>query len=117
MLKKLGLIAIFSLFISLSFAATSCLKAKPTNDPLFCASFKSVAKCHCVEFGLPSGMCEDMNQLYWRIVAMYGSLEQACKRQHETSAQDCMDNWHCFRDGGMDSQGRICSSNYSSCPV
>lgn len=111
MFKKIYLAALISVFSSFSFA---CGPALPTDNPSFCASFKSVAQCYCSN-SLPAGMCTDMNQLVSRLMAVYGSLENACRAQKYTTAVDCMDNWNCYLNGGVDSRGRICSSNYSRC--
>ncbi len=92
-----------------------CGNAVPTNDLNFCASFKVVATCYCTSSGLPAGMCQDMNMLYARMVSVYGSLDKACAAQPYTTKQDCLDNWNCYRLGGVDSRGRICSSTRKSC--
>jgi hypothetical protein len=115
MLKKIYLAALMygSLFSTAAFSY--CSNALPTDDPNFCASFKLVAKCYCTSSGLPAGMCEDMNQLALRLKAVFGSLEKACKSQKYTNAEDCMDNWNCYLNGGVDSRNRICSSNYRAC--
>ncbi|MBI2785206.1 MAG: hypothetical protein HYX60_02400 [Legionella longbeachae] len=107
-----GLMSLFSVS-SFSF---SCPNALPTNSEGFCASFKSVAICYCTSTGLPSGMCQDMKMLYARMISIYGSLSNACNAQKYTTPQDCMDNWNCYRLGGVDSRGRLCSSNKKACP-
>ena len=98
-----GLMCLFSV------STFSCGNAVPTNDVNFCASFKKVATCYCTSSGLPAGMCQDMNMLYARMVSVYGSLDKACAAQPYTTKQDCLDNWNCYRLGGVDSRG-----NYSS---
>ena len=98
-----------------TFAAASCPQALPTNDAGFCPSFKSVAGCHCTSKGMPKGMCLDMNALYNRMISMFGTLERACQFQHDTSTQNCIDDWNCYRSGGKDSQGNICSGTGKSC--
>lgn len=101
-----------------SFAATNysnCPQAAPTNDPSFCASFKSVASCHCVESGLPSGMCQNMNTIYNLMIARFGSIQKSCEYQRDTSTQTCIDDWNCYRSGGKDSQGRLCSGTGKVC--
>lgn len=112
MIKK-TIIACMS-FISISCYA-SCPAALPTNDVNFCSSFRTAATCYCTSSGLPSGMCQDMNALYNRMISMFGSLQRACEYQHNTSAQECMDDWNCYRRGGLDSMGRACSSNQKAC--
>ena len=99
----------------LSIPAFACSNALPTDDANFCPSFKSVATCYCVSSGLPSGMCQDMKALYERMINLLGSLKKACEYQHYTSTQDCIDNWNCYRLGGMDSHGRLCSSTGKAC--
>lgn len=111
--KMKYLFTLLGLLLSLSLHA--CPRAVPTDDPGFCASFKSVAICHCRDSGLPSGMCQDMNALYGRMMAVFGSLKKACDYQKHTTSQDCIDNWNCYRLGGVDSQGRLCSSDKRAC--
>ena len=112
--------SILFLFLSMlsiaSFAAdsTKCKQATPTNDPGFCTSFKSVAECHCTESGLPKSMCQDMKQLYDRMISIFGSLQKACEYQHDTDTQTCIDDWNCYRLGGKDSKGQLCSC-YREC--
>jgi hypothetical protein len=97
----------------------SCQQAVATTNPGFCPSFKSVAQCQCVSRGLPPGMCQDMKLLYERMIAMFHSVESACKYQadtsHDTTQQQCIDDWTCYRTGGRDSQGGLCSSSGSAC--
>lgn len=97
------------------FSAFACTNALPTNDPGFCPSFKVAATCYCTSSGLPAGMCQDMNALYSRMLSVFGSLQKACEYQRYTSTQDCMDNWNCYLFGGIDSRGRLCSSNRQAC--
>ncbi len=106
-------LAVLMYFFSL--AAFSCSNAVPTDSPNFCASFKTVAPCYCTSSGLPSMMCQDMNVLYARMISVFGTLKKACEYQKYTSPQDCIDNWNCYRNGGVDSRGRICSSNRKAC--
>jgi hypothetical protein len=98
-----------------SLSVFACNNALPTDHIDFCPSFKNVAICYCTSSGLPSGMCQDMNALYNRLMSVFGTLRKACEYQHYTSTQDCMDNWNCYRLGGTDSQGKICSSTYAAC--
>ena len=111
MIKRI--IVVLMYFFSMS--AFSCSNALPTNDVNFCPSFKSVATCYCTSSGLPAGMCQDMNALYNRMISVFGTLRKACEYQHYTSTQDCIDNWNCYRLGGIDSRGRLCSSNQQAC--
>lgn len=115
---------IFALTISLCcFSASAmpleqysnCPQALPSNHPKFCASFKSIAECHCIEMGLPKGMCKDTHIIYDRMIAMFGSLQKACEYQKDTTVQICIDDWNCYRLGGRDSQGRLCSASGKAC--
>lgn len=110
-LKKVLIIAL----TCLSFSIFACDRALPTDDPNFCASFKSVAACHCTSSGLPFGMCQDMHKLYARMIVIFKTLEKACEYQHHTTQQDCLDNWHCYLGGGQNSQGELCSSTGRPC--
>lgn len=93
----------------------SCPYALPTNNTNFCSSFKSVATCYCISSGLPSGMCQDMNALHNRMIAVFGTLQKACEYQRYTTPQDCVDNWSCYLYGGIDSRGRLCSATKRAC--
>jgi hypothetical protein len=106
-----------ALFLSFpSFAAiTSCPQAVPVSSPNFCSSFQTAAVCHCTQSGLPESMCQDLNELYVRMIAIFGSVEQACFYQQDTAYQTCVDDWNCYRSGGTDSQGHLCSSNGNKC--
>lgn len=120
MFKKL-LTAFVCFFCVINFAladtlpAYACPTGISTDDVSFCSTFKTAATCYCTSSGLPSGMCQDMDALYNRMVGVFGSLQKACEFQHYTSTQDCMDNWNCYRLGGVDSRGRICSSTRQAC--
>jgi hypothetical protein len=105
--------AILMCFFSISTFA--CPNAVSTDNPLFCASFKTAAICYCTASGVPSGMCQDMKKLYARLISFFGSLQKACEYQKYTSTQDCIDNWNCYRLGGIDSRKRKCSSTELAC--
>lgn len=94
---------------------SNCPQALPTSDAGFCPSFKSVAECHCVESGLPKKMCQDVQVIYNRMIAMFGSVQKACEYQHDTSTQNCIDDWNCYRLGGKDSQGKLCGGTGNAC--
>lgn len=111
MIKRIFVVCLY--FFSLS--AFSCSSALPTDHVNFCSSFKTAATCYCTSSGLPAGMCQDMNALYNRLISVFGSLQKACEYQRYTTTQDCMDNWNCYRFGGVDSHGRLCSSNRQAC--
>lgn len=105
----------FVLLCFLNGVLFACPGALPTDNPNFCGSFKAAAICHCTSSGIPGALCQDINSLYNRMIGIFGSLEKACNFQHHTSFQDCMDNWKCYRQGGIDSRGRVCSSNQNHC--
>jgi len=111
MMKKIFIAMMF--FISTE--SFSCNNALPTDDPNFCSSFKSVATCYCTSSGLPSGMCQNMNTLYARMISIFGSLQKACEYQTSTTPQDCVNNWNCYLNGGVDSFGKSCSSTRMPC--
>lgn len=102
----------------LAFSSTTvfaCPRALPTDNPGFCPSFKAAATCHCTSSGLPAKVCQDMRTLYNRMVSAFGSLQKACEYQHHTTTQDCIDNWNCYLNGGVDSTGKSCSSTNLPC--
>lgn len=113
MIKKIYAVLICCFTCFTTFAA--CPDALPTNHVNFCASFKQAAICYCITSGMPAFMCQDVNQLYNRMIALFGSLQGACNYQKYISPQICMDNWNCYRQGGVDSRGNICSSTKASC--
>ena len=98
------------------YAGNACGQADPIDSPTFCATFKAVAKCHCSE-SLPDDMCDDMNMLYGFMLDMTpgGTLDEACSMQSDTSVQNCIDDWNCYRNGGKDSQGNSCSGTGRAC--
>lgn len=110
MLKTLTAALLFIFSVS-TFA---CINAQPTNDVNFCASFKVAATCYC-SLSAPPVMCQDMNAIYNRMISVFGSLQEACRFQRYTSMQDCIDNWNCYKLGGKDSRGRVCSSTGQAC--
>jgi hypothetical protein len=94
---------------------STCPQAVGTTDPSFCGSFKDVAYCHCMEgIGSPEA-CSDMNQVHQFMLDYYGTLENACKNQTDTDYQTCVDDWNCYLNGGVNSQGQSCSSTGSAC--
>ncbi len=96
-------------------AAIACPQATPTNDPGFCYSFKKAAECHCTSSGLPARMCTDMNIIYQRMLAVFGSTQKACEFQHDTTPQNCIDSWNCYRTGGVNTNGEPCSGTGAAC--
>ena len=114
MIRKLFMVLMCCFTLS-TWAA--CTPAAPTNTSNFCQSFKTVAPCYCAANGVPSIVCNNMSMelLYKRMISYYGSLGQACHGQKNTTPQDCLNNWNCYRLGGKDSQGRLCSGTGKAC--
>lgn len=103
------------LFSGSIMAATSCPEALPTNNAGFCPSFQAAAQCHCTSSGVPKGLCQDVRAVYKRMLALFGSVQRACEYQKNTSTQTCVDDWGCYINGGIDSQGRQCSGTGAAC--
>lgn len=112
-----GIISGFLYILSASAMANTlaCPYAKATDDVNFCPSFRTAAVCHCTSSGLPPTMCQDMNAIYNRMLSVFGSLQRACEYQKATTTQDCIDNWNCYRLGGIDSRGRLCNATEKAC--
>ena len=98
-----------------SFSIVACPNALPTDHVNFCSSFKSAAVCYCTASGLPSALCQDMKSLYNRMVIVLGSLEKVCAYQHNSTTQECIDDWNCYLRGGVNSHGAACSSTRLAC--
>lgn len=112
----LRVISVFILFALGSYAfASSCQGAYPDYSDKFCHSFKKAAECYCTSAGVPRIMCTDMSLIYSRMLAIYGTVESACKHQKDTDYQTCLDDWHCYRSGGSDSKEQLCSGTGKSC--
>lgn len=105
---------LFSIFTA-CYASAGCPQATPTNTPEFCHSFEIAAQCHCASSGLPSEMCTSMSTVYDRMIAVFRSVDKACRFQHDTSYQNCIDSWHCYRDGGVNSRNEPCSGTGANC--
>lgn len=111
MIKKIVVLFIF-LF---SASAFTCPVGISSTDPNFCAAFKEAAKCHCTESGMPGWMCNDMNKLWSRMITVFRSVQRACQSQPYSTVQECVDNWTCYRQGGVNSNGSLCSSTGAPC--
>jgi hypothetical protein len=96
-------------------AGASCPGALPTTHTDFCNSFKTCATCYCSS-RLPPVLCQDVSKIYERMISMFGSVQRACEYQKDTPTQVCVDDWNCYRSGGRDSQGGLCSSTGNACP-
>lgn len=117
-------IAFFGALISFStFADSACGYAVSTNDPGFCTSFRTIAECNCRELSPVKKICsgsDSMQKIYDMMLATHSfSVQKACEYAHfrdpKVSVQECMDDWSCYRNGGKDSEGRLCSSTGNSC--
>lgn len=95
----------------------NCAKASPTHHTNFCASFEKVAECHCTSSGLPKSMCQNMTTLYQRMISVFDTQQNACEYQKDTHTKNCMDSWNCYRLGGKDSKGRLCSNTGKACII
>jgi hypothetical protein len=115
MLKKFFTAIAFFSCTAFSSISVSCSAALPSNEPGFCESFHVAAECYCSSSGLPRKMCNNMALLYQRMIAMLGSLENACRFQNNTSYQECIDDWVCYRSGGKNSRGELCSGTGNAC--
>jgi hypothetical protein len=94
----------------------TCDQAVPSTDPNFCGSFKAIADCHCLENGLPEETCGNMGEVYDFMLIYYKKLEIACYEQRDiVDQQICIDDWNCYRNGGVNSQGQLCSSTGNAC--
>lgn len=125
---KKNIVAIFLSFLFLAINAQAAQLSFPsslpklsncpqvsTTNPSFCPLFKATATCYCISSGLPAGMCQDINVLYGRMIAIFGSQQRACEFQKDDSVQNCMDDWNCYLRGGRNSQGGLCGSTGSAC--
>ncbi|OGV35608.1 MAG: hypothetical protein A3E88_06585 [Legionellales bacterium RIFCSPHIGHO2_12_FULL_35_11] len=95
--------------------SSSCPVASPVVSIDFCKSFKVAAQCHCASSGLPRAMCNNEHLLYKRMIDTFGSLKRACEYQHDTSVQECIDDWECYLSGGLTSKSEACSGTGAAC--
>lgn len=114
-MKKLLSVLTLAFISHAAIAGGNCPEASSTNDASFCPTFQTAAQCRCSASGVPKAFCQDMNKLYDRMIAMFGSLQRACEYQKDTTTQTCIDDWNCYRNGGVDSQGRMCSGTGTAC--
>jgi hypothetical protein len=107
-LEKIGLFFIGLAFLTSS--AHACLKIDDFASPEFCQVFSEIARCHCNHSGLPSRLCQNVQDIYRRMIATFGSIEKACRFQKDTSQENCMNAWKCYLQGGQLENGQSCSS-------
>lgn len=103
------------IFSPLQLMASSCPHAVPTHCAKFCETFRNAAKCHCTSSGLPQGMCSDVKLLYKRLITTFGTLERTCEFQRDTTKENCIDSWHCYLNGGVNTDGKPCNDNGNPC--
>lgn len=113
--KNKLLLPLFFIFSVNTVFASSCPQASPVTSPGFCSSFKTAAECHCISSGLPRKMCTNYRLLYKRMIDTFGSLQRACEYQHDTSIQECIDDWNCFLSGGLASDSGSCNGTGQAC--
>ena len=90
-----------------------CAEAAATTSPDFCKSFEDVAPCQCKSHGGTTKFCTGMDKIYQNMIDIFGSLESACKRH--SNPQLCVDDWNCYRNGGTNHEGGLCSGTGNSC--
>lgn len=91
-------------------SANQCVVASDTM-PNFCDLFKS-AVTSCSPVKLP------MQGIYRMMIAVYGTLQNACVKQaarYGSDPQTCIDQWNCYWNGGKDSKGGLCSATGNKC--
>lgn len=57
----------------------------------------------------------NMKTIYDRMNSMFGSVRRACEYQHDTTVQNCIDAWTCYRTGGKTSQNELCNGTGNAC--
>ena len=92
-----------------------CTKSLPPAHSNFCPTFKTAATCACASSGVPASFCSDMAKLHKRMLMVFTTQQKACEFQRDTSTQQCLDSWNCYRRGGKDSQGRPCQATGKPC--
>jgi len=89
----------------------SCAVASD-SDPQFCVNFKTAVQ------GCSPIKNLSMQKIYKMMVAVYGSLQNACAKnaaKYGGTAQTCIDQWNCYWNGGQDSVGNTCDGNGVRC--
>ncbi len=114
-ISKIALITSVVLSTSFSVYAGNCPNATSASSANFCESFKVAAECHCRASGLRQEMCTNYEMIYKRMLVTFGSLQRACEFQHDSSTQECIDDWNCFRQGGSTSKSELCSGTGGAC--
>ncbi len=88
------------------------------TDAAFCGNFSKAAICDCkAKAGILGPIfCGNMDAVYKAMMTKYPSIEAACNDQSPANLrQACIDNWHCFRNGGKTAGGAQCSGSGKSC--
>ena len=107
--------SLFSMPVFTKLIPKSCPLAGATDSAAFCDAFRQSAKCHCHAAGMPGIFCANMSFVYNAMIHIYGTLESACAHQHDTPKAICIDDWNCYRLGGKDSVGKLCSGTGRVC--
>lgn len=102
-------------FSSSIFSASTCPLAAAITSSEFCSSFKAVTECHCALSGVPKSMCSNMNLFYKMMIDVLGPLQRSCAAQHYVPTQECIDDWNCYRYGGLTTDGQLCSGTGHAC--
>jgi hypothetical protein len=92
-----------------------CEQALPPSHQKFCQSFETAARCACRSSGMPAPLCQNMKSLHHQMLMVFTTQRAACEFQRDTSSQDCLDSWKCYREGGHDSKGRLCQASGAAC--
>ncbi|HVT62101.1 MAG TPA: hypothetical protein VHD33_01260 [Legionellaceae bacterium] len=99
-----------------SISQANCPIALPTHAAGFCESFRVAAHCRCYERTYStSPTCATMDSIYKFMTAALGPLQRVCSTQRDTSVQECIDDWNCYRHGGVNSAGQLCSGTGHAC--
>lgn len=131
-MKKIFLFVVSALFSMSIFAGvfpvesgivSSQCKPNPvvTSDTKndFCTTFsESVASCWPPVGSHKNFTPAQMKFNYNLMVRFYGSLKAACNKSapsNGSTPQQCIDQWNCYINGGIDSQGGQCSGTKKSC--
>lgn len=106
----------YTCLLSLTTATfADCNLAEPPTSSGFCESFRQATECHCMLSGLPKGQCTNMKLVYRRMIDTLGPLQRVCAYQHHTSTQACIDDWNCYRYGGLTSDNQLCNGSGNAC--
>jgi len=115
MQKSIKLTNVILALALVSQSVFSCATIGDFESPSFCQDFDQIAKCHCSQTGLPAKLCQNVSLIYSRMISTFGSIEKACRFQKDTTQENCIDAWKCYREGGQLSNGKFCSGSGIAC--